>query len=71
MNLESIGILFLTGVGLYTAGIDAASGAEGHEIGNGGGAWVCKNADLEGTVRWAQLVDLYEGRNEFELTIPT
>lgn len=41
-----------------------------NESGNGGGAWVCQNSDNLGTIRWARLVDLYEGRTEFGLNIP-
>lgn len=41
--------------------------SEAHEIGNGGGAWVCREADH--SIRWAELVDLFEARNEFNLTL--
>lgn len=37
------------------------------KIGNGGGAWVCREAD--NTIRWAQLVDLFEAADEFGLTL--
>ena len=39
-------------------------------VGNGGGAWVCQNNDTNQTIRWATLVDLYEGREEYKLNIP-
>lgn len=39
----------------------------GDKIGNGGGAWVCHNFDK--TIRNGYLVDIYEARNEFGLTI--
>lgn len=48
---------------MASPGVFASEGA----IGNGGGAWVCQNADALGTLRWAQLVDLYEARTEFGL----
>ena len=37
-------------------------------VGNGGGAWVCRNADL--SIRWIELVDLYEAQHEFQLKLP-
>jgi hypothetical protein len=40
----------------------------GQERGNGGGAWICREND--NAIRWAELVDLYEGKVEFNLTIP-
>ena len=39
----------------------------GNERGNGGGAWVCRNAD--NSIRTSDLVDLYEGREEFGFDI--
>ena len=39
-------------------------------VGNGGGAWICQNNDTQKTTRWATLVDLYEGREEYRLNIP-
>lgn len=42
----------------------------GHEIGNGGGAWVCQDNTSLSPIRWVKLVDLYEGRVEFGLNIP-
>lgn len=39
----------------------------GGSVGNGGGAWVCRNADE--TLQWAKLVDFYEATNEFDLDI--
>lgn len=42
--------------------------SSGHEIGNGGGAWVCREPNQ--TVRWLELVDLYEAQVEFGLTVP-
>jgi len=46
---------------LYFIGIGSALGGT-RETGNGGGAWVCYNAN--GTIRWAQSVDLYEAEHE-------
>ena len=37
------------------------------KIGNGGGAWVCREAN--GTIRWSKLVDLFEATDEFGLTL--
>jgi len=39
-------------------------------VGNGGGAWVCKNLNSPLQVRWAKLVDLFEATNEFKLNVP-
>ncbi len=41
--------------------------AQAEKTGNGGGAWVCREAN--GTIRWSQLVDLFEAENEFGLTL--
>lgn len=41
--------------------------ASGHEIGNGGGSWVCR--ETNGSIRWSKVVDLFEGENEFGLAI--
>ncbi len=40
-----------------------------HEIGNGGGAWVCREGNRD--IRWAMPVDLFEAQNEYGLTIAT
>jgi formylglycine-generating enzyme required for sulfatase activity len=37
------------------------------KTGNGGGAWVCREAD--GKIRWSNLVDLFEATEEFGLTL--
>jgi hypothetical protein len=37
-------------------------------VGNGGGAWACLNPDR--SIRWAQLVDLYEAEFELPLIFP-
>lgn len=41
----------------------------GREVGNGGGSWVCQEKDDDSTVRWIELVDLYEARKEHGLKI--
>lgn len=57
--LITLGLLTLLGSNT------SAFAAEG--VGNGGGAWVCQNNDRLKTVRWAQLVDIYEAKKEFQL----
>lgn len=37
----------------------------GHEQGNGGGSWVCRETD--GEIRWARLVDLFEASAQYPL----
>jgi formylglycine-generating enzyme required for sulfatase activity len=37
--------------------------------GNGGGVWVCQNNDQANSIRWIQLVDLYEAETEFSLSL--
>lgn len=49
MILASIAITLLSG-----------TAQAGHEKGNGGGAWVCREHDAAQSVRWARLVDLFE-----------
>jgi hypothetical protein len=41
----------------------------GQAIGNGGGAWVCRNQDATNSLRWAELVDLFEARTEYYLNV--
>lgn len=65
MNLKS---KFIIGVGALFA-LSAATSALAHEIGNGGGTWVCR--ETNGDIRWAKLVDIFEAQNEFGLTIAT
>lgn len=45
---------------------EAAMG--GDRVGNGGGVWACEEKD--GTIRSIELVDLFEAREEFGLSIP-
>ena len=40
----------------------------GHEIGNGSGAWVCRNSAK--AALWAEPVDVWEARYEFGLNVP-
>lgn len=51
---------------LYTASA-FAGGDTG--VGNGGGVWTCRSKGTH-ELRWVQLVDLFEARNEFQLNIP-
>lgn len=39
----------------------------GPKIGNGGGAWVCRESG--GSIRWSKLVDLFEATDEFGLNL--
>jgi hypothetical protein len=41
--------------------------AGGNRVGNGGAAWVCREADH--SIRWAELVDLFEAQNDYGLTL--
>jgi formylglycine-generating enzyme required for sulfatase activity len=53
---------------LMTAGFLAlTSTAFAEKVGNGGGAWVCR--ENNGAIRWSELVDLFEAKNEFGLTV--
>jgi len=45
----------------------ASSFANGGRIGNGGGAWVCRWKD--GSIRWIELVDLYEAQHQYGLSL--
>lgn len=64
IQLALVGIatmmVFLATTPLFAGGTESGGG-------NGGGAWVCR--DSNGGIRWAELVDLYEGRKEFDLRI--
>lgn len=44
-----------------------AQAKEGGSVGNGGGAWVCRNSNSN--PQWVRTVDLFEAENEFGLTI--
>jgi formylglycine-generating enzyme required for sulfatase activity len=70
-NLKTL-MVTLASVGALGMGLTASQSAVAKEggIGNGGGTWVCQNNDSLGTIRWAKLVDLYEGRTEFSRSIP-
>lgn len=39
----------------------------GEKIGNGGGGWACRNQDVNSSLRWVKLLDLYEAQEEFGL----
>src|ERR1700677_3545870 len=41
---------------------------KGNEGGNGGGTWVCREVDQ--SIRWIEVLDLYEAQHQFNLTIP-
>lgn len=47
--------------------IAAHASLEGGSVGNGGGAWVCR--EPSGEIRWAKSVDLFEAKNELGLTM--
>jgi formylglycine-generating enzyme required for sulfatase activity len=49
------------------ASITHVTHARAEKTGNGGGAWVCR--EINGTIRWSELVDLFEAKNEFGLTL--
>lgn len=57
----------LAALALGMAGSAYAQTVHEHEVGNGGGAWVCRNP--RGAIQWIQLVDLFEAENEFRLTL--
>lgn len=61
---------FITFLGCLwsTTGV-AQTHADGHEVGNGGGAWVCSTS--QSTINWIQTVDLFEAENEFDLILET
>lgn len=59
-----IGLLFFFLPTLTWAGVIRNGGS----VGNGGGAWVCRESNQ--SIRWARLVDIFEGQNEFGLDIP-
>lgn len=42
----------------------------GSHVGNGGGVWTCRAESSGHPLIWAELVDLSEGRREFNLSIP-
>ena len=40
------------------------------DVGNGGGGWVCREGEYKsGQIRWAELVDLFEAKSEFGISI--
>ena len=47
---------------VLTLFISAMGAHAGSETGNGGGTWVCR--ELDGSLRWAKLADLFEAENE-------
>ncbi|MBI4042792.1 MAG: hypothetical protein HY391_04880, partial [Deltaproteobacteria bacterium] len=56
---------------LLVMGAEANLHADEGAVGNGGGAWVCRDwIGGKEVIRWSVLVDLYEGREEFDLSIP-
>lgn len=59
---------------LATAQTTYAGGGGDGDIGNGGGTWTCREKSEHGpgtgALRWAVLIDLFEGRQERELDIP-
>ena len=65
MRTVTMLVVALMGIGSAYAG----KGEGGSTVGNGGGLWVCQNLDQLGTIRWARLVDLFEGRVEFGMNI--
>ena len=69
MPVIAVGMLMAAAMSGASTRAFAGKG-EGGNVGNGGGVWVCQNLDQIGTVRWARLVDLFEGRVEFKMNIP-
>ena len=65
-------VLLLTSVSVLAADPDSNKASRerdahaGDKIGNGGGAWVCR--EQNGDIRWVKLVDLFEAESEFGLT---
>jgi formylglycine-generating enzyme required for sulfatase activity len=45
----------------------SATAMSANDVGNGGGAWVCR--DNAGAIQWSRLVDLFEAESEFGLTL--
>lgn len=41
----------------------------GDSVGNGGGGWACYEGTSTSKIKWVQLVDLYEAKNEFGLQL--
>ncbi len=63
MRKKLLGLIVFT----LNMNISSAFDDKEHEVGNGGGAWVCR--ELDGSIRWAQLVDFFEAENEFNLNL--
>jgi len=42
----------------------------GHQVGNGGGAWICKDRSSSREILRAELVDLFEAGTEYYLDVP-
>jgi len=60
-------VMLMASLGLGTMAF-AGKGDGGHDVGNGGGLWVCR--EKNDTIRWVRLVDLFEGKTQYGLNIP-
>ena len=60
-------VMLMASLGLGTMAF-AGKGDGGHDVGNGGGLWVCR--EKNDTIRWVRLVDLFEGKQQHRLNIP-
>src|SRR5690606_23684593 len=54
-------------LGLMFLATNASAWTGGNGVGNGGGAWVCREASDK--LRWSQVVDLFEAESEFDLKL--
>lgn len=60
-------LISLAVLSLLSSMINTNMARAGVKIGNGGGAWVCR--ELSGSIRWSKLVDLFEATDEFDLSL--
>ncbi len=59
-------MMLLTLMMMLVSGSEAVASGDRDGVGNGGGVWVCR--DARRNIIWAEVVDLFEAREEFGLT---
>lgn len=67
---ETLLAFALATVSILLAHATPARAGSGGGVGNGGGAWTCRQNTGEGALIWVQLVDLSEARREFNQAVP-